>query len=83
MKSEADDLRAELRRKFLELSVDERLKLALHRGEEELELFRQANELDRKTAIRLLQRRRQMEMTTPSKCMLEIIEGGDDNPSCR
>lgn len=72
MKSVADDLRAELREKALQLSVQERLDLALRLGEESLELFRQANGLDRKTAIRLLQRRRQVGRI-PSKCMSELI----------
>jgi len=72
MKSVADDLRDELREKMRQLSVQERLDLALHLGEESLELFRQANGLDRKTAIRLLQRRRQAGRR-PSKCMSELI----------
>jgi hypothetical protein len=72
MKSVADDLRAELREKMRHLSVQERLDLALRLGEESLELFRQANGLDRKTAIRLLQRRRQAGRR-PSKCMSELI----------
>jgi hypothetical protein len=72
MKSVADDLRSELREKMRELSVQERLDLALRLGEESLELFRQANGLDRQTAIRLLQRRRQAGRT-PSKCMSELI----------
>jgi hypothetical protein len=46
--------------------------LALRLGEESLELFRQANGLDRKTAVQLLQRRRQAGRT-PSKCMSELI----------
>lgn len=72
MKSVADDLRAELREKTRQLSTQERLDLALRLGEESLELFRQANGLDRKTAVQLLQRRRQAGRT-PSKCMSELI----------
>ena len=72
MKSVADDLRAETREKVRQLSTQERLELAFRLGEESLELFRQANGLDRKTAIRLLQRRRQAGRT-PSKCMSELI----------
>lgn len=72
MKSVADDLRAELREEINRLSVEERLELMLRLGEEGLELFRQANGLDRETAIRLLQRRRQAGRT-PSKCMSELI----------
>lgn len=72
MKSVADDLRDELREEMRRLSVDERIQLALRLGEEGLERFRQANGLDRETAIRLLQRRRQAGRT-PSKCMSELI----------
>lgn len=72
MKSVADDLRAELREKMRGLSVQERLDLAFRLGEESVELFRQANGLDRKTAIQLLQRRRQAGRT-PSKCISELI----------
>jgi len=72
MKSVADDLRAELREEINRLSVEERLELALRLGEEGLELFRQANGLDRATALRLLQRRRQAGRR-PSKCMSELI----------
>lgn len=72
MKSVADELRAELREELCRLSVDERLELALRLGEEGLELFRQANGLDRETAVRLLQRRKQAGRT-PSKCMSELI----------
>jgi hypothetical protein len=75
-------LRAELIKKTLQLSVQERLDLALHLGIEEVEFFRQANGLDEKTARRILERRRQAGRT-PSKCMSEIIEGGDDDPSYR
>lgn len=72
MKSVADDLRTELREEINRLSIDERIELTLRLGEEGLELFQQANGLDRETAIRLLQRRRQAGRT-PSKCMSELI----------
>ena len=72
MKSVADDLRAELREEVNRLSIDERIKLALRLGEEGVERFRLANGLDRETAIRLLERRRQAGRT-PSKCMSELI----------
>jgi hypothetical protein len=72
MRSVADDLRDELREEINRLSVAERLDLAFRLGEEGLELFRQANGLDRETAIRLLERRRQAGRT-PSKCMSELI----------
>jgi hypothetical protein len=72
MKSVADDLRHELRDEVRALSIDERIGLALRLGEEGLERFRRANGLDRETAIRLLERRRQAGRT-PSKCMSELI----------
>lgn len=72
MKSVADDLRAEQRAEMLRLSLDERLALAFRLGEEGIERFRLANDLDRETAIRILERRRQASRT-PSKCMSEII----------
>jgi hypothetical protein len=46
--------------------------MAYRLGEEGLETFRQANGLDRETAIRLLQRRRQAGRT-PSRCMSDLI----------
>jgi hypothetical protein len=72
MKSVADDLRAELREEVRQLSTDERIALALRLGEEGVERFRQANGLDRETAVRLLERRRQAGRT-PSKCLSELI----------
>lgn len=72
MRSVADELRNEFRDEMKRLSAEERLELALRLGEEGLELFRQANGLDRETAIRLLQRRRQAGRI-PSKCMSELI----------
>lgn len=72
MKSVADDLRAEQREEMRRLSLDERLALAFRMGEEGIERFRLANGLDRETAIRILERRRQASRT-PSKCMSEII----------
>ncbi len=72
MRSVADDLRSEQRAEMLRLSLDERLALAFRLGEEGLERFRLANGLDRETAIRTLERRRQAGRM-PSKCMSEII----------
>lgn len=72
MRSVADDLRAELREEARRLSPEERIALSLRLGEEGLERFRQANGLDRETAIRVLERRRQAGRT-PSKCMSELI----------
>ena len=72
MRSVADDLRDELQDEALRLPFEERMALVLRLGERGLELFRQANGLDRETAIRELQRQRQAGRT-PSKCMSELI----------
>jgi len=72
MRSVADDLRDELREEMRYLTLPERVELALRLGERGLEVFRQANGLDRETAVRELQRRRQASRT-PSKCMSELI----------
>ena len=68
MRSVADDLRDELQEEVLLLPFEERVALVLRLGERGLEMFRQANGLDRETAIRGLQRQRQAGRT-PSKCM--------------
>lgn len=72
MRSVADDLRKETREATLRLSFEERLEQAFRLGEEGLEMFQKAQGVDRKTAIRLLQRRRQAGRT-PSKCMSDLI----------
>jgi hypothetical protein len=72
MRSVADDLREELQDEMSRLPFEERLALMLRLGERGLEMFRQANGLDRETAIRELQRQRQASRT-PSKCMSELI----------
>jgi hypothetical protein len=72
MRSVADDLRDELQEEVLRLPFEERIALVLRLGERGLEMFRQANGLDRETAIRELQRQRQAGRT-PSKCMSELI----------
>lgn len=72
MHSVADDLRDRHRQEIRQLSTEERLEQAFRLGEEGLEMFRQANGLDRETAIRLLQRRRQAGRT-PSRCMSDLI----------
>ena len=72
MRSVADDLREELQEEVLLLSFEERMALALRLGERGLEMFRQANGLDRETAIRELQRQRQAGRI-PSKCMSDLI----------
>jgi hypothetical protein len=72
MRSVADDLRDETREEMLRLTPEERIELVLQLGERGLEVFRQANGLDRETAIRELQRRRQAGRR-PCKCMSELI----------
>ena len=72
MRSVADDLRKKDREAFLALPLEERIRRSLEMAEIGLEAFRQAQGVDRRTAIRLLQRRRQAGRT-PSKCMTEII----------
>lgn len=65
MRSVADDLREELEDEALRLPFEERMALALRLGERGLEMFRQANGLDRETALR----RQHQASRTPSKCM--------------
>ena len=55
-----------------EMTPAERLDLAFRLGEEDLESFRATNGLDRWTAIRLLERRRQA-TRRPSACIERII----------
>src|SRR5258706_4096612 len=59
MRSVADDLRDELQDELLRLPFEERIALILQLGERGVEMFCQANGLDRETAIRELQRQRQ------------------------
>lgn len=56
----------------MKLSPEERIELALRLGEEDLELFCRAQGLERREAIRILQRRRQAGRRY-SRCMTEII----------
>jgi hypothetical protein len=72
MRSVADDLRDELQEELLGLSFEERIALVLRLGERGLEIYCQANGLDRETGLRELQRQRQAGRT-PSKCMSELI----------
>ena len=72
MRSVADDLRQKDREAVLKLSPEERIALALQLGERDLEIFCRIQGLDRETAIRLIQRRRQAGRL-PSRCMTEII----------
>ena len=50
------------------LTAQERVELALRLGEQDLELFCAARQLDRATGLRLLRRQRQ-EGRVPSLCM--------------
>lgn len=72
MRSVADDLKKKDREEILKLSVEERLRRAFALGEIALEAFRQAQGVDRETALRLLKRRRQASRR-PSKCMNDLI----------
>lgn len=72
MRSVADDLRDELRDEMENLPLQERFELILRLGERGLEVYAQANGVDRETARREFQRRRQAGRQ-PSKCMSEII----------
>lgn len=72
MKSVADELRNRDREAIQQLSVDERIELALKLGDEDLALFCRYQGVDRETGLRLLQRRRQAGRR-PSKCMSDLI----------
>jgi hypothetical protein len=72
MKSVADELRERDREALRKLTVEERMELAFKLGEEDLALFCQHQGVDRRTGMRLLQRRRQAGRR-PSKCMSDLI----------
>ena len=72
MKSVASVARARDAAAVREMTPGERLELAFRLGEEDLESFRATNGLDRRTAIRLLERRRQA-TRQPSACIERII----------
>ena len=72
MDSVASDLRARDTAAVREMSTADRLALALRLGDEDLESFRSSNGLDRRTAVRLLERRRQA-TRQPSACMQRLI----------
>ena len=55
-----------------EMTPVERLELAFRLGDEDLESFRATHGLDRRTAIRLLERRRQA-TRQPSACLERLI----------
>ena len=57
---------------FREMTPAERLALVFHLGEEDLESFRATRGLDRRTAVRLLERRRQA-TRQPSACLERLI----------
>jgi len=59
MRSVADDLRDEGRRRVLAMTPDERLELALRLRDEDLDLFRRARGLSEADARRVITRRRQ------------------------
>jgi hypothetical protein len=72
MRSVADELRERDREAVLKLAPEERIELALRLGDDDLELFCRFQGLERREAIRLLQRRRQAGRRY-SRCMTEII----------
>ena len=57
---------------FREMSPAERAELAFRLGDEDLESFRATHGLDRRFAIRLLERRRQA-TRQPSACLERLI----------
>ena len=72
MKSVASALRVRDVTSVRDMSPVERLDLAFRLGEEDLESFRATHGLDRRTAIRLLERRRQA-TRQPSACLERLI----------
>ena len=72
MKSVASTLRFRDAATVRDMSPEERLKLAFRLGEEDLESFRATHGVDRRTAIRLLERRRQA-TRQPSACLERLI----------
>ena len=72
VKSVAATLRVRDAANVRDLTPDDRLALAFRLGDEDLESFRVAHDLDRRTAIRLLERRRQA-TRQPSACLERLI----------
>jgi hypothetical protein len=74
MRSVADLLRTEDREALLALTADERVRLALVLGEQDLEAFRFAHDppLTREEAMRRLERQRQSGRR-PCRCIEELI----------
>jgi hypothetical protein len=56
MRSVADDLRDEQLRQMQQMSVEDRVELALRLGQRDLELYMAANDVDRETAIAVFRR---------------------------
>jgi len=59
MRSIADDHRSEDARALAALSADDRVSLALRLGDDDLEIYRHAQGLDREEALKALRRARQ------------------------
>jgi len=72
MKLVAMEFRAQDVASVREMTPVERLELAFRLGDEDLESFRATHGLDRRTAIRLLERRRQA-TRQPSACLERLI----------
>ena len=72
MPSVADSLQRDTRLKTLALPVGERVRLALTLGDTDLELIASLHRLDRSSAKRLIDRRRQAGRTS-SRCMIDAI----------
>ena len=72
VKSVASSLRERDAADVRGMTPEERLALAFRLGDEELESFRATHGLDRTTAIRLLERRRQA-TRQPSACLERLI----------
>ena len=72
MMSVASVLRARDAGCFRAMTLVERLELAFRLGEEDLESFRATHGLDRRSAIRMLERRRQA-TRQPSACLERLI----------
>ena len=72
MKSVASVLRERTAADIRQLTPAERVQLAFRLGDEAIESFRAARGLDRRTAIRLLERRRQA-TRRPSACLDRLI----------
>ena len=72
MKSVASAIRAHDAATVRDMLPEKRLELAFRLGDEDLESFRATHGLDRRTAIRLLERRRQA-TRQPSACLERLI----------